>query len=1126
MRSLIQGVIMSITHRNLLSLSLFFFFFFLDSSSISFFFLLLHNKSRCQVYTHIYIYIYISLRLVLFSVYATRLVRALDSFVCPHRGCSDKRFVSGFFFYFVIVIFLCFYFYLFIYCRVGKCVLSYCFVLFCCCSFTSSRLVQDFYALLTRRKYKPTVIVGSVSEKGEEKENVEGVAMREGPKRRNHYVSKHGLYQLRIVILVVFFLSFLGGILSFSSIYSSTTTTKHTDLSNVKPQGPSPPLSERRHDKLEDFGEIVKSRKGEVDKAFRTDRAHQAPSLSEAAPRINITGPSTDTRFMDADFDIDFNFHSDRTCFVCLNEELQGLNMHHPQKHAVDIFTLTQEDVLRSPMASQAAYLAFVSLTPHAIASTGIAVSKVEREQLPSRFRDTVNWQPNDFSGRSISNRRPSTLLRRLLSGNARNVPFRMHLITDLYFPAPHFAAYYDAAGIPPAPTRHLIASRPVSAAPSPRLFFPNASLMWTIFSPLAPPVQHAFCASFHDMISSPEARLHPSPLIIHVPNAHVATFVSRCLYYNPLRMGLAARKFVLVSTSEEEQSRESDGGEGATPCCCQASRGKPSVEEGGPCGSHSWQRLRRRGTSLAAAGSFFFPSSPSHVWEQEQLNDAPLVDPAKAIEFLLQYPHLLHWYGVNGNIAHPKFTALPIGFVFYYRSGEHFYEGAPESQDVREGSRETTESGGKAGIAHSSLATSRREQQQHDEQRNAVYTSKYFLRHLRLFRGMSSQQMGQEESPFNAIELPRRGCLWLSDALYFFRESTSLSSSESPLDPFPSFAWGTVEAIPPTTRYAYVVLPDLIYRARRMGGVFPTPPSLTESVVTFSPWSPLSSRRNAKNGKGHGEVSLTIPPKVLQKFQQKKDQVSYSLSFDTILVPFSTALYQLLRWQHPYGDLSRGRALRVVVPAGSLYRYDCPPSPQHDWHVLVRPPSTTASTATESSPSSSESRTGKGGEMEAGHPHVLLDRWVEHNMGTCVPLRIMDENKDLFVEADVREKDHFYATLSRSAFLYAPLPLLHTVSPTPPNTEEEARYRGFRTPITGFEQSIVWEALTLGVIPILQRPSHYAVLPQQQQRLLQEDALLSLGQKEKDGQRGCYHLFIQIIIIISSIIPYISVLY
>eukprot|EP00796_Vickermania_ingenoplastis_P005764 gene5764-4117_t len=115
-------------------------------------------------------------------------------------------------------------------------------------------------------------------------------------------------------------------------------------------------------------------------------------------------------------------------------------------------------------------------------------------------------------------------------------------------------------------------------------------------------------CQRFVDLMSIPDM----SPLVVDMYNWHLANFMLWCLYYQSHALQTTARrKFVLM------------GSEGDPP----------------------------------ATYSFFV--------QDVQLR--PIIN----ISYLLDHPLLAHWYSVNGNIVHPKFTALPLGYLFFHRA-EH----------------------------------------------------------------------------------------------------------------------------------------------------------------------------------------------------------------------------------------------------------------------------------------------------------------------------------------------------------------------------------------------------------------------------------------------------------------------
>eukprot|EP00796_Vickermania_ingenoplastis_P005773 gene5773-4124_t len=125
-------------------------------------------------------------------------------------------------------------------------------------------------------------------------------------------------------------------------------------------------------------------------------------------------------------------------------------------------------------------------------------------------------------------------------------------------------------------------------------------------------------CQRFVDLMSIPDM----SPLVVDMYNWHLANFMLWCLYYQSHALQTTARrKFVLM------------GSEGDPP----------------------------------ATYSFFV--------QDVQLR--PIIN----ISYLLDHPLLAHWYSVNGNIVHPKFTALPLGYLFFHRAEHTLLPDTPGSR-------------------------------------------------------------------------------------------------------------------------------------------------------------------------------------------------------------------------------------------------------------------------------------------------------------------------------------------------------------------------------------------------------------------------------------------------------------
>eukprot|EP00796_Vickermania_ingenoplastis_P005753 gene5753-4114_t len=121
------------------------------------------------------------------------------------------------------------------------------------------------------------------------------------------------------------------------------------------------------------------------------------------------------------------------------------------------------------------------------------------------------------------------------------------------------------------------------------------------------------------------------SPLVVNLNTFQVAKFALRCLYFKSEALrDVTGRKFVLLASTGD----------------------------------------------TAAAGSFTV--DPAVLPYNEIVNPA----------YLLKHPLLAHWYSVNGNVQHPKFTSLPVGYRFYHRSGRslvpsHIIRGKEEERNT-----------------------------------------------------------------------------------------------------------------------------------------------------------------------------------------------------------------------------------------------------------------------------------------------------------------------------------------------------------------------------------------------------------------------------------------------------------
>eukprot|EP00796_Vickermania_ingenoplastis_P005781 gene5781-4132_t len=127
------------------------------------------------------------------------------------------------------------------------------------------------------------------------------------------------------------------------------------------------------------------------------------------------------------------------------------------------------------------------------------------------------------------------------------------------------------------------------------------------------------FCDRFVELMHVPGR----PPLVVHLHKMHVFQFLVRCLYFRPQALTTAKRKFVILATELDE----------------------------------------------TAGKNFFWDVDVKPADFRGEVN----------ILFVLNHPLLAHWYSTNGNIWHPKFTAIPIGFQFYYRSDSIL----PMSRDV-----------------------------------------------------------------------------------------------------------------------------------------------------------------------------------------------------------------------------------------------------------------------------------------------------------------------------------------------------------------------------------------------------------------------------------------------------------
>eukprot|EP00796_Vickermania_ingenoplastis_P012441 gene12441-8530_t len=195
-------------------------------------------------------------------------------------------------------------------------------------------------------------------------------------------------------------------------------------------------------------------------------------------------------------------------------------------------------------------------------------------------------------------------------------------------------------------------------------------------------------------------------PLVVNMYTVQVGKFTLRCLYHRREELAEAPRSFVLLTS------------EGDVP---------------------------------AAQGFFRFEEMTFY--------------PDANISFLLHHPLLKHWYSVNGNIRHPKFTAIPIGARFFHVShGRNFL---PPS-DLTRGKEQFFEA------------------EHHLHMR-------MFLMHLDLNKIFPHIQ--------HTLKLGRRSCTWIEDALEIFAD-TSLN---------PNVTWIPIEKLPTRISTIYIVLMPLL---------------------------------------------------------------------------------------------------------------------------------------------------------------------------------------------------------------------------------------------------------------------------------------------------------------------------
>eukprot|EP00796_Vickermania_ingenoplastis_P005779 gene5779-4130_t len=132
--------------------------------------------------------------------------------------------------------------------------------------------------------------------------------------------------------------------------------------------------------------------------------------------------------------------------------------------------------------------------------------------------------------------------------------------------------------------------------------------------------VKNHMCDIFVELMHIPNRR----PLVVTMFNWHTSRFTMRCLYLRMNALRTATRKFVLVAPEGDN-----------------------------------------------AAGNSFFLGEVAF-------------DPNFNISWVLHHPLLAHWYGINGQIQHPKFTPTPIGNRPFHLSGTSLMQETFDSHNTR----------------------------------------------------------------------------------------------------------------------------------------------------------------------------------------------------------------------------------------------------------------------------------------------------------------------------------------------------------------------------------------------------------------------------------------------------------
>eukprot|EP00796_Vickermania_ingenoplastis_P005776 gene5776-4127_t len=160
---------------------------------------------------------------------------------------------------------------------------------------------------------------------------------------------------------------------------------------------------------------------------------------------------------------------------------------------------------------------------------------------------------------------------------------------------------------------------------------------------------RYTFCQRFLDLLGIP----NKPPLVVELYNTQVGRFVYHCLVHHKEEIEKLSRTFVLVGSPSENYSP--NGVTNAT--------------------SDYWLNSPPGDDSVVVVNSF---GGGGDTAVSGFAMDPLVSTRSDLFQFLLQHKLLDHWYAVNGNIHHPKFTSLPMGFWMAHHSGRSLLPYSP----------------------------------------------------------------------------------------------------------------------------------------------------------------------------------------------------------------------------------------------------------------------------------------------------------------------------------------------------------------------------------------------------------------------------------------------------------------